>query len=387
MKRLAFGLAALALTLTVAATILSLASGDGISLYVWALTIVFGATGVLIARRQPDNAIGWIFLAAAVSAGLGSLTGAYAHHWVDTGDGPATLGKTAAWYANLGWIPFILLPTTFLLLLFPDGRLLSPRWRPVACSVGFGIALLFVAEALKPGRFEDYPQIRNPYGVEGAAIDALEGLGLLAVTIGIAASALSLILRFRRSRGEQRQQMKWLAFAGAIAALTFPLAIVLYDTVGATVANGAIMLSVLGLPIATCVAILRYRLYDIDVVINRTLVYGALTATLAVAYLASVLVLQLALSGVTGGSGLAIAASTLAVAALFRPARARIQQGVDRRFYRRKYDAHRTLEGFATRLRHEVDLEALGAELGSVVHETLQPAHVSLWLRVPEGRP
>ena len=387
MKRLAFGLAALALTLTVAATITSLANGNGIDVFVWALTIVFGAAGVLIARRQPDNAIGWLFLTAAVFAGVGSLTGSYAHHWADTRAGAAILGKTAAWYANLGWIPFILLPTTFLLLLFPDGRLLSPRWRPVAWLAGFGIAVLFVAEALKPGRLEDYPQIRNPYGVEGGVIDGLEGLALLAVTIGIAASALSLILRFRRSRGEQRQQMKWLAFAGAIAALTFPLAIAVYDTVGSTVANAAIMLSVLGLPIATCVAILRYRLYDIDVVINRTLVYGALTATLAVAYLGSVLVLQLALRGVTGGSGLAVAASTLAVAALFRPARARIQQGVDRRFYRRKYDAHRTLEGFASRLRNEVDLEALGAELGSVVHETLQPAHVSLWLRVPEGRP
>jgi hypothetical protein len=390
-KRLPVALAAFAFALILAATALAVATGTHIKLesqvFVLALTVVFAVTGVLIAGRQPRNPIGWLFLAAAIAAGMGSLSASYARSFVDGGTGSPAVGRTAAVYANLGWIPFIVLPTTFLLLLFPDGRLLSRRWRPVAWLAGFGIAASFVTGALQRGRLEDYPRLQNPYGVDSPAIDALKGLSLLALTVAILASAVSLIVRFRRARGEQRLQMKWLAFAGAIAALTFPLALASYDTVGATVANGAVMLSVLGLPIATCVAILRYRLYDIDVVINWTLVYGALTATLAVAYLGSVLLLQLALSGVTGGSGLAVAASTLAVAALFRPARARIQDGVDRRFYRRKYNAQRTLASFAASVRDEVDLEALGEQLGGVVRETFQPEHVSLWLRSREARP
>jgi hypothetical protein len=195
---------------------------------------------------------------------------------------------------------------------------------------------------------------------------------------------VSLIVRFRRATGEERVQIKWLALAGAIVAVIFPISLALYDVWGESVSNLAIMLSVLGLPAAAGVAILRYRLYDIDVVINRTIVYGALTVILAATYLGSVLLLQLLLSGLTDASGLAVAASTLAVAALFRPARTRIQGVVDQRFYRRKYDAARTLEGFSARLRDEVDLSALDAELRGVVAETMQPAHVSLWLRAPE---
>ena len=379
--RLAWVLVALAVVLLASGAVVSVTSGIGREVIIWVITLVFAATGVLIASRHPDNAIGWIFLGAAVAAGLASLAGSYADYWVNGGDGPEWLGKTAAWYGELSWIPFILVPVTFLLLLFPDGRLLSRRWRVVAWCAGVGIAGNFVVEGLRPGPIPDYPQIRNPYGVESGVLDGLEALTVLALLIGILGSALSLILRFRRARGEQRLQMKWLAFAGAVAAVIVPLGFVTYDVVGEAVANLAIMLSVLGLPAATGVAILRYRLFDIDVVINRTLVYGALTAMLALTYLGSVLLLQLALSGITEGSGLAVAASTLAVAALVRPARARIQEGVDRRFYRQKYDAQRTLEAFSARLRDQVDLAALSSDLSGVVRETLQPAHVTLWLR------
>ena len=382
--RLAWALVALAVALLVSGAVVLLASGIGVNVgnevIIWLITLVFAATGVLIASRQPRNAIGWTFLGAAVAAGLGSLASSYADYWVDGRGGSEWLGKTAAWYGELSWMPFILVPVTFLLLLFPDGRLLSRRWRVVAWCAGVGIAGNFVVEGLRPGPIPDYPQVRNPYGVESGVLDGLEALTVLALLVGILGSALSLILRFRRARGEQRLQMKWLAFAGTVAAVTVPAGTVASELVG-EIAYVPIMLSVLGLPAATGVAILRHRLYDIDVVINRTLVYGALTATLAITYLGSVLLLQLALSGITEGSGLAVAASTLAVAALFRPARARIQNVVDRRFYRRKYDAQRTLERFSARLRDQVDLAALSSDLSGVVRETLQPAHVTLWLR------
>jgi hypothetical protein len=212
-------------------------------------------------------------------------------------------------------------------------------------------------------------------------LDPLTGLSFLVLIVGIGGSAASLIVRFRRATGEQRVQIKWLALAGALVAVIFPIALVGYGVWGEDVSNVAIMLSVLSLPVAAGVAILRYRLYDIDVVINRTIVYGALTVILAGTYLGSVLVLQLLLNGLSGDSGLAVAASTLGVAALFRPARARVQGVVDRRFYRRKYDAGRTLTAFSTRLRDEVDLEALSSELRAVVDDAMQPSHVSLWLR------
>jgi hypothetical protein len=387
-RRLAWGLAALALAVTTAGVVLSLSTGNDVSrgteifpLVVGAIAIVFAGVGALIATRQPDNAIGWLFLGAGVAAGIAGLASSYADYWVDDRPGPALLGETAAWYGSLSWIPWILVPATFLLLLFPDGRLLSRRWRPVAWCAALGIGGVFLTTGLTPGRLEDYPQVTNPYGLDSALLDPLTGLAFLLVAVGIVGSSASLVVRFRRARGELRQQIKWLAFAGVIAAVTVIAGVPSYDLVGQDIANIAIMLSVLGLPLAAGSAILRHRLYDIDVVINRTLVYGALTATLAGCYLGAVLLLQLVLSGVTEDSGLAVATSTLAVAALFRPARARIQAAVDRRFYRRKYDAQRTLAVFSARLRDQVELDALSNDLRGVVRETLQPVHVSLWLR------
>jgi len=354
------------------------------SVFISALTLVFSGVGALIASRQPGNAMGWIFLAVGASAGLAGLSGSYADRWVTGAGGSRALGETAAWYGNLSWIPFILIPCTFVPLLFPDGRLLSARWRWVAWCAGTGIAGSFMVGAVTPGPFDDYPQLENPYGIESPLVDPLTGIALLVLLIGILGSCASLVLRFRRAQGERRQQIKWLALAAAVAGVTIPVAFIgsgLWGLWGETATNVASMLAVLSLPLAAGIAILRHRLYDIDVVINRALVYGALTATLGGAYLALVLLIGLAV----GQSDLAVATSTLAVAALFRPARARIQALVDRRFYRHRYDAARTLDGFVARLRDEVALDAISADLRAVVVETVQPAHVSLWLRRPEA--
>jgi hypothetical protein len=381
--RVALGVVALAALLLLTGHTLSLATA-GLSAPAapaTAIVAAFGVLGVLIASRHPRNPIGWLFCGVAVTGSLMSLARGLAELWLDGNGVPDWIGETAAWYGDVSWILVILPAATFLLLLFPDGRLLSPRWRAVAWGAGAGIALLFVGDGFDAGRLADYPEIENPYGVDSPALLAITVVAALGLAVAIVGSPLSLVLRFRRAGSVERQQIKWLALAGAVAAVTFVIALAGYDLWGSEVSDGAIMVSVLMIPVAAGVAILRHRLYDVDVVINRTLVYGALTATLAAAYLGSVLLLQLALSPLTEDSGLAIAGSTLAVAALVRPLRGRIQAIVDRRFYRRKFDAARTLEGFGARVRDQVELDALGAELRAVVAETMQPAHVSLWLR------
>jgi hypothetical protein len=347
---------------------------------VWPVAVLgFAVVGALVASRQPGNAVGWIFGVGAVAFSLSGLAESYAVYtlFADPG-GLLGRGETMAWLSVWVWVPGGVLLVTLSPLLFPNGKLLSPGWRPVVWAALGALVLLSVGIALAPGPFDDLPQVENPYGVAGVAGDvfgAMQGLGWLLLILSLIASATSLVLRFRRSRGVERVQIKWVAAASVVLVACF----LLWD-----VWEGMAPLGIFAVAVAAGIAILRYRLYDIDVVINRTLVYGALTVTLAATYVGLVLLLQLLLSP---GSDLAIAGSTLAVAALFRPARARIQAAVDRRFYRRRYDARRTLEGFSATLREEVDLPALTAELTAVVRHTMQPAQVSLWLRGPEAGP
>jgi hypothetical protein len=340
----------------------------------------FLGVGALLGHSHPRNPIGWLLLGFGLVASASCFAREYAHQAlvVDTtlpgGDLAATVGAHI-WHPGFGLM-------VFSFILFPDGRLLSPRWRWMARAsvVVYGGLLLsgpFDTELLELDIPEAHPLFHGAAAEVGGAVFAAL---LLANLLLLAIAAVSLVLRLRRARGEERLQVKWFVYVVAFAMVAFPVSVLI---IGQGVL-GVVLFPLI--PVAAGIAIFRYRLYDIDVVINRSLVYGLLTAALAAAYLASVLVLQFALDPLTSGSSLAVAMSTLAVAALFRPARSRIQAAVDRRFYRRSYDAARTLEGFSARLRHEVDLDALGGELRAVVLDTMQPEHVSLWLRPPPLR-
>jgi hypothetical protein len=360
-----------------------------------ATVLTFSVVGAIIASRQPGNAIGWIFCGVGLVMGINSLAGGYAEYRLSGGYGPWSLAETAAWFASWSWTILVYLPTSFLLLLFPDGRLPSPRWRPVAWCAVLGLIGLVVGTALDPGPLGDFPQIMNPYGVDSLILDAVAVTGYILASASMVASAVSLIVRMRRAGTAERQQIKWLAYGGAVAVGTIFVGGVISVWIGVAVGISLITISLLGVPIFTGVAIARYHLYDIDIVINRTLVYGFLTALLVVVYFGSILLLagigslvfQVPFRALTGQkSTLAVVASTLAMAALFNPLRRRIQAFVDRRFYRRKYDAAKTLEAFNSRLRNETDLDALSNDLVGVASATMQPAHLSLWLR-PDPEP
>jgi hypothetical protein len=345
------------------------------------LYLAFAVVGALIASRQPRNAIGWVFLVTALGKGIDFAFLGYATRTLVVEPGSLPGGALAGLIADLTWVPSLLGGTALLFLLFPDGRLLSPRWRPALWLVAAVTCAYVVATMLKPGTLYYFPAVENPLGVEGSGsvIDWLVEASGGAAIVMILVAVVSLIARFRRSAGQERQQLKWLAYAAVLLALSTPVQPLLdgLEIAGLAISDVLFGLLISLLPVAVGIAILRHRLYDIDLVINRTLVYGGLTATLAGTYLGLVLLISLAI----GKSDVAVAGSTLAVAALVRPARERIQAVVDRRFYRRRYDAARTLEAFSGRLRDELDLEALGADLRAVVAETVQPAHVSLWLR------
>jgi hypothetical protein len=348
-----------------------------------ASALVYVAVGAIIAERRPRNSIGWLFCVVGVLGGIGLLARGYTEFWLAEGVGPTIVGETAAVHDSASWVFDLALPMTLLLLLFPDGRLPSRRWIWSAGCAVIGTLGFFVAQVLYPGPLDHHRQVVNPYGIDQSLSDSLNTVFLLILLIGIVSSAAAPVVRFRRGSREQRGQIKWMALAATAVTVMFLLVFFgpLYEIVGEELANALLLFSVLSFPIATAFAILRRRLYDIDVVINRALVYGSLTAMLAAVYLGSVLLLQLLLERFTQGSGLAVAASTLATAALARPARARIQATVDHRFFRRKYDAAQTLEAFGARLRDEVDLGTLTVELRAVVADTMQPAHMSLWTR------
>jgi hypothetical protein len=397
---LAWSLCALCLALAAASLILAFLNGRTLAVIFFAwdgptianlltLTVSFSIIGALIASHRPENPIGWIFLTDGILYGLLSGADLYAIYALLTNPGALPLGAEASWLAQWIWAPGLGLILVFLPLLFPNGHPPSHRWRPVAWLGGLSMGLIcvLISIVLWPDRG---PALvtgdENPSLVMHVLVDFIASSMLFVAGLG---AVISLFVRFRRSRGEERQQIKWFASA---AALTLVWIIVFGQSTRGlpeVIVALANLLVIPSIPIATGIAILRYRLYDIDLLINRTLVYGSLTATLALVYFGSVTATQTIFQTLTLQEKLpqlAVVGSTLVIAALFMPLRRRIQSFIDRRFYRRKYDARKTLEAFSAKLRDETDLDALSKDLVEVVRETMQPARVSLWLR-PDTAP
>jgi hypothetical protein len=359
----------------------------------------FSVVGLLVALRRPRNPIGWIQLMVGIAWATLVVTEAYAARAlapdVDAGPRPDLVIALGGW----AWVPAVGLVGIFLVLLFPDGRLPSPRWKIVARISAITLIVLSAYTIVRPGTLADdgLPNADNPLGVEDLRplreeLDSLVAL----LPICMAASVVGIIIRYRRARAQERLQLKWFTAGACITASTYAIAVGLggYFTIAgiedrptwAGVIENIAVLSFALVPISVGIAMLRHHLYDIDRIINRALVYGTLTVVLTAAYLGAVALLQAPFVSFAGGSNLAVAASTLAVAALFQPLRTRIQGFIDRRFYRRKYDAVQTIEEFSARLRENSRLEDLTGELVAVVSEVMQPAHASLWLPQPPPR-
>ena len=352
------------------------------------VVISFSTAGAVIAPRLPPrNPIGWLFCAIGFVAAMGLFVAEYAIATLlaETGSLASKLpgGDAAAWVSSWLWVVYLGL-YVFLALLFPDGKPPSPLWRLFGWVAGVVSAGGTLAVALWPKTAGGITPANSPLGIE-VATDVFNPVETIMLVLGLIALS-SLLIRLRRSRGVEREQVKWFAYALAVLTTSAILYLVASETMDIRwlgwVGSVLVMAGTVGLPVAVGVAILRYQLYNIDVLINRTLVYGSLTAMLVGVYVGSIVVLEGLLSALPGqGSQLGIVASTLTVAALFNPLRRRTQGFIDRRFYRRKYDARKTLESFSARLRDETDLDAVSDDLVGVVRETVQPAHVSLWLQ------
>jgi hypothetical protein len=370
-----------------------------------ALSLAFPTVGALVASRRPENPIGWIFCGTGLLYGVQAFASGYADY--------ARLGHTGSlpgeelmdWISGWIGVPVLPLAGVLLVLLFPNGKLLSRKWQPVVWMAACGSAMLALGAALDPGSLLFQPTFDNPLGFggdigklgpsasrpadpkinAGGIVEILVRVGFFFVLVSWLFAVAAMITRMDQARGAERQQLKWFVYTVVLLVVGFLAALLGFGQHSVAWNLGIAAFNFL--PIAAGIAILRYRLYDIDVVINRTLVYGVLTAALALVYVASIVLLQGLFRALTGEtSQLAVVASTLAIAALFVPLRRRVQAFIDRRFYRRKYDIATTLQAFNVRLRNDVELESVADDLVEVVRETMQPAHVSLWLRPPERK-
>jgi hypothetical protein len=353
-------------------------TASAVPLAVAALSAV--TVGAVLAARRPRHPVGWLLLVMGLSIAVHDVTYGYTRYGLVVRPG-ALPGAAYLAGLNNGAVVQWIACAGFILLLTPTGRLPSPRWRWWARIVAAAAVLWLVGSIVAPTPLQpEYPEVANPLEVPALAVPlALLVFAALVVLVSLIVGAVSLLLRYRRARGVERLQLRWLIWGAVVASLALVVAIAsLLVNEDFTVLNVALGVSAAMFPLATGAAILRYRLYDLDRIISRTLAYALLTILLGLGYAAVVLGLGRLLPG---SSSLAVAAATLAVAAVFQPARRRVQELVDRRFNRRRYDAARTVEAFAARLRDQVDLDALHGELLAVVAQTMQPATASLWLR------
>ncbi|MDQ6857825.1 MAG: hypothetical protein M3Z65_02395 [Chloroflexota bacterium] len=345
----------------------------------FASIVSFGLLGALIITRQPANRYGWLMSAIAFIHALGYGAAAAGADLLYRDPAPRPGGVGLAWFfvwsATLHYAPSV----TLVFLLFPNGRLPSPRWRPLAVLTAIAFVVAPVGVATLDGPLPVFDGVLNPFGVPGPLPLALVGSATILAAICAVGSITSLFVRYRGARGVERQQLKWILYGGAtsVVAIGVILGLGIPLTAATTVITGASVV----LAAAAGVAILRYHLYDIDLLINRTLVYGLTTAGLGAAFFAGIVILQTVLRPITGGSEIAVAAATLGSVALGGPLRRRAQAGVDRRFYRSRFDAARTVDDFSARLRDQVDLDALRADLLHTAADTMQPAHAGVWLR------
>jgi hypothetical protein len=380
MRRLAWVILGASVGLSVAGLAFS-AANEGFNLDLIAFALSFFSVqivGAILLSHRPDNSIGWIMSGLGLFVALQIFAEGYAP---PDREFPAG-GLVLTWMVAHAYL-FIFFSIAMLFFLFPTGSVTHPRWRLITRAMVMGLVISVVSLYTRPGPLDDESGngAVNPYAIDAGFLDVMGVVGAVMLLGGVALSVVALIIRFRKSSGVTRLQMKWFAGASAIFAAVLTVNLVLRNFFTLPAAVDIVLSLVFALiPLSLGNAILRYRLYEIDVFINRALVYGALSAMVVLLYISFVFALQLVLDPITADSDFAVAASTLAVAALFQPLRSRTQAFIDKRFYRRKYDSAQALAGFGARTRDEVDLDALQQDIVSVVRTTIQPAHVALWL-------